>query len=81
MDKIPNQYPTKEVNYFMLNNSWIMGTINSILEVSKLLIEMILPNLILKLNVKLTLTRIEILNICTGSPFISQLKIYQLDCE
>jgi len=65
----------------MLNKSWILVTINSILEVSKLLIEMILPNLILKLIVKLTLTRIEISNICTGSPFISQLKIYQLDCE
>ena len=79
MDKIPNQYPTKEVNYFMLNNSWIMGTINSILEVSKLLIEKILINLMLMLSVMVP--RMVILKDRLGSPCISQLQIYRLYCE
>ena len=79
MDKIPNQYPTKEVNYFRLNNSWIMATINSILEVSKLLIEMILLNLMLILSVMVQ--RMVILKDRLGSPCISQLQIYRLYCE
>jgi len=79
MDKIPNQYPTKEVNYFRLNNSWIMATINSILEVSKLLIEMILLNLMLILSVMVP--RMVILKDRLGSPCISQLQIYRLYCE
>ena len=79
MDKIPNQYPTKEVNYFMLNNSWIMVTINSILEVSTLLIEKILLNLMLILSVMVQ--RMVILKARLGSPCISQLQIYRLYCE
>jgi len=56
-----------------------MVTINSILEVSKLLIEKILLNLMLILSVMVLI--MVILKDRLGSPCISLLQIYRLDCE